>query len=99
MTEDAKPVVKSEPKDVKPVIKEEPSKPKPSGKLDFFGKAKPAPKPTSETPKIKVEPEESSIAPKAASKPELKPSRSNDKASFGCFSLRFVDGFNLHLCF
>jgi hypothetical protein len=94
MTEDAKPVVKSEPKDVKPVIKEEPSKPKPSGKHDFFGRAKPAPKPTTEAPKIKIEPEESSRASKAAPKPELKPSRSNDKAGFGYFLLRFVDKFN-----
>ena len=55
MTEDAKPVVKSEPKDVNPMIKEELSKPMPSGKLDFFGKVKLAPKPTTETPEIKIE--------------------------------------------
>lgn len=99
MTEDSKPVVKTESKDVKPVIKEEPSKPKPSGKLDFFGKAKPVPKPTAEMPKIKIEPEESSIAPKAAPKPELKPPRSNDKAGFWCFLLRFVDDFDEHWFF
>ena len=99
MTEDAKPVVKTEPKDVKPVIKEEPSKPKPSGKLDFFGRAKPAPKPTTDMPKVKIEPEESSIASKAAPKPELKPSRSNDKAGFWCLLLRLVDEFNEHLGF
>ena len=61
MTEDAKPVIKSEPKDVKPMIKEELSKPTLSGKLDFFGKAKRAPKPTTETPEIKKNRTRSSI--------------------------------------
>jgi hypothetical protein len=65
MTEDVKPVVKSEPKDVKLEIKEDPPKPKPSGKLDF-SKAKSAPKPAPVTRKI--EPAESSTASKAAPK-------------------------------
>ena len=80
-TEDAKPVVKSEPKDVKLETKEGPPKPKPSGKLDF-SKAKPAPKPAPETRKIKVEPTESSTVPKAVPKPGPKPSTSKDKVAF-----------------
>lgn len=72
MTEDAKPVIKSELKDVKPQIKEEPAKPaKPSGKLDFSkAKTNPpaAPKPAPETRKIKAEPAEE--PPQAAPKPE-----------------------------
>jgi hypothetical protein len=83
--ENAKPVVKSEPKDVKLETKEEPPKPKPSGKLDF-SKAKSAPKPAPETRKIKVEPTESS-ALKAAPKPEPKPSTSKDKVCFSCLVL------------
>jgi DNA polymerase delta subunit 3 len=94
MTEDAKPVIKSEPKDVKSAIKEEPVKPaKPSGKLDFFSKAKvkppvPAapPKPAPETRKIKVEPIEEpppEASFKAALKVEPKPSRSKVSDSEG----------------
>jgi hypothetical protein len=92
MTEDAKSVVKSEPKDVKPQIKDEPAKPaKPSGKLDFSkakAKAKvpaaPVLKPAPETRKIKAEPVEEPLqaaSSKAATpKPEHKPSRSKNKS-------------------
>jgi hypothetical protein len=85
--ENAKPVVKSEPKDVKLETKEAPPKPKPSGKLDF-SKAKSAPKPTPETRKIKVESTESSTASKVAPKLEPEPSTSKDKVA--CFVWYFV---------